>query len=70
MKINYNSMVNMSLSDEDYLFKLAEMLADWAQNFSNVSFRNFPEKPLVDLDRKSTRLNSSHIQKSRMPSSA
>ena len=24
----------------------------------------------VDLDRKSTRLNSSHIQKSRMPSSA
>ena len=25
---------------------------------------------LVDADRKSTRLNSSHIQKSRMPSSA
>jgi len=25
---------------------------------------------VVDLDRKSTRLNSSHIQKSRMPSSA
>ena len=25
---------------------------------------------LMDLDRKSTRLNSSHIQKSRMPSSA
>ena len=25
---------------------------------------------LVNLDRKSTRLNSSHIQKSRMPSSA
>ena len=24
----------------------------------------------IDLDRKSTRLNSSHIQKSRMPSSA
>lgn len=43
-------MVNMSLSDEDYLFKLAEMLADWAQNFSNVSFRNFPEKPLVDFN--------------------
>ena len=26
--------------------------------------------PIVGLDRKSTRLNSSHIQKSRMPSSA
>ena len=27
-------------------------------------------KPLPGIDRKSTRLNSSHIQKSRMPSSA
>ena len=27
-------------------------------------------RDLVELDRKSTRLNSSHIQKSRMPSSA
>ena len=29
-----------------------------------------PEKPAAGSDRKSTRLNSSHIQKSRMPSSA
>ena len=28
------------------------------------------EYPELDIDRKSTRLNSSHIQKSRMPSSA
>ena len=28
------------------------------------------DRPLLDRDRKSTRLNSSHIQKSRMPSSA
>ena len=27
-------------------------------------------RPLIEVDRKSTRLNSSHIQKSRMPSSA
>ena len=27
-------------------------------------------KPTQEIDRKSTRLNSSHIQKSRMPSSA
>ena len=26
--------------------------------------------PMLNIDRKSTRLNSSHIQKSRMPSSA
>ena len=42
--------------------------------FRNLSFRYATDSPLVlqqiDLDRKSTRLNSSHIQKSRMPSSA
>ena len=43
--------------------------------------QNYPDKPIkiivavaaggpMDTDRKSTRLNSSHIQKSRMPSSA
>ena len=32
--------------------------------------RRFRDKRLLALDRKSTRLNSSHIQKSRMPSSA
>ena len=45
--------------------------------FDNVSFaygnnqilRNFSLE-VDDRDRKSTRLNSSHIQKSRMPSSA
>ena len=30
----------------------------------------YPHAPEIDRDRKSTRLNSSHIQKSRMPSSA
>ena len=29
-----------------------------------------PFQPCVGLDRKSTRLNSSHVRKSRMPSSA
>ena len=33
-------------------------------------FRRFLDITLGSLDRKSTRLNSSHIQKSRMPSSA
>ena len=40
-------------------------------SFSIVSKENpAPEKPADRVDRKSTRLNSSHIQKSRMPSSA
>ena len=34
----------------------------------NDYFSSLPERPVQD--RKSTRLNSSHIQKSRMPSSA
>ena len=29
-----------------------------------------PDEPAVTLDRKSTRLNSSHVSESRMPSSA
>ena len=36
----------------------------------NASGVSIPESVLDELDRKSTRLNSSHIQKSRMPSSA
>ena len=32
--------------------------------------RDTPRVTALDADRKSTRLNSSHIQKSRMPSSA
>ena len=40
----------------------------------NLAFTIFKEQrievPLAEIDRKSTRLNSSHIQKSRMPSSA
>ena len=39
--------------------------------FRQASLNNDPHNVRVrDADRKSTRLNSSHIQKSRMPSSA
>ena len=43
---------------------LAQVLAESAE------LRAVLETPAVPVDRKSTRLNSSHIQKSRMPSSA
>ena len=36
----------------------------------NTLFTVTPEQPLAEADRKSTRLNSSHSQQSRMPSSA
>ena len=38
--------------------------------YSQAEWAHRTEASLLDLDRKSTRLNSSHIQKSRMPSSA
>ena len=42
------------------------ILPDAAVRVLLLDFESLPDKP----DRKSTRLNSSHIQKSRMPSSA
>ena len=43
-----------------------------ARSIEHVSLASHPDfqEIFVDADRKSTRLNSSHIQKSRMPSSA
>ena len=55
---------------DDYLtkpFALAELLA----RLRALIRRGAKERPaVIAVDRKSTRLNSSHIQKSRMPSSA
>ena len=64
------------------LYTPADLPADWETN--NEKYLNHPGQPpytrgihatgyrgrLWTIDRKSTRLNSSHIQKSRMPSSA
>ena len=43
---------------------------DMSQDFLDLSNTYFFADSLVSLDRKSTRLNSSHASKSRMPSSA
>ena len=44
---------------------------DWVQAFFSQQMQaNVQQVKTAKLDRKSTRLNSSHIQKSRMPSSA
>ena len=51
-----------------------ELLKDKINSLVNQGFKkillNLEGVPYIDRDRKSTRLNSSHIQKSRMPSSA
>ena len=62
-----------TVSRGDYSL-LAALLTGLHQGFGNSSMMQFPmtcsDGASVERDRKSTRLNSSHIQKSRMPSSA
>ena len=52
---------------EEYREKLLEAAADCDES---VMEKYLDGKEITERDRKSTRLNSSHIQKSRMPSSA
>ena len=49
---------------------VAAYLSDNNDDYKAVVVEQTSEKIVVKVDRKSTRLNSSHIQKSRMPSSA
>ena len=53
---------------------VARDLAYYAKKFTNLRVDKArgtaPHKPILLLDRKSTRLNSSHSSVSRMPSSA
>ena len=63
------------LEDEiDQLRQENDVFHHLLQHFDSTAFMNFntyrDDRPLKNADRKSTRLNSSHIQKSRMPSSA
>ena len=61
--------VELDRTDEVQTFALiAEEIARGDSGLSDKLVQNW--KVAVLLDRKSTRLNSSHIQKSRMPSSA
>ena len=67
--------MNMALLQEwrDYAYKFDDRTAEGQQfwlNYFNIE-KGIYEKLLADKeDRKSTRLNSSHITPSRMPSSA
>ena len=57
----------------DYIIEIATIITDSQLNTlaeGPVLAVKVPEAALASIDRKSTRLNSSHIQKSRMPSSA
>ena len=56
----------VDLIDADWLIGIGNVLKHGAIKYSDNNWRN----GFKFRDRKSTRLNSSHIQKSRMPSSA
>ena len=69
---------NAGISRDHVIWKMSE--ADWdevlainlkgAFNYLRAAAPQFRQQKSGKVDRKSTRLNSSHIQKSRMPSSA
>ena len=63
--------INMNLPSADDLFTTQEERdrknQEYVKDISIYEITDFPNHP---LDRKSTRLNSSHIEESRMPSSA
>ena len=56
--------------DSTFLLKAANLALGARAIALTASSPSVPAGDLDDADRKSTRLNSSHIQKSRMPSSA
>ena len=49
---------------------IADTFMEMAQGLETGSFGKRPKVALTGIDRKSTRLNSSHVALSRMPSSA
>ena len=57
-KIVYDSLEDLTISHNEYIKKIK----DYEKKYS--------KEEVIMLDRKSTRLNSSHYQQSRMPSSA
>ena len=65
--IELEEAYNHYKNDPEFNRELTELLNDYAGRPSRL---NYAEKMTKDLDRKSTRLNSSHASKSRMPSSA
>ena len=62
-----NNDVNLDPAWLETLLAAASETGAW---FATGKILNATNRNIIDGDRKSTRLNSSHIQKSRMPSSA
>ena len=67
------ALTPVSRETEARLDRYVDLLREWQAKTNLVAPSTLPNlwtRHIADSDRKSTRLNSSHIQKSRMPSSA
>ena len=68
LKLELDALLPMSVENETRWWKKVRL--DWNYNSNHIEGNTLTYGETQLLDRKSTRLNSSHIQKSRMPSSA
>ena len=68
--INYNNIQAFSSADYGFIFSLAQKLKESGNKNINFGVNAKVIHRSVGKDRKSTRLNSSHLKLSRMPSSA
>ena len=78
-KMDFFEYMDMDVSDEEYQKKLSEflflntgdlLLLNTISNLEKKCIYEDEQDMVIDADRKSTRLNSSHKHRSRMPSSA
>ena len=69
---NYKFMweLNREIDTKGFGIKVGGDIADYSPHAVEFLDMKSPGESVLSGDRKSTRLNSSHIQKSRMPSSA
>ena len=67
MTNSFNAKTILDVSGKEYIYY---SLPAAAKQLGDVTRLPFSLKVLLEKDRKSTRLNSSHSQQSRMPSSA
>ena len=69
LKPKYEELINVAVSDKLYNIKFPNRNASFLRNGFVLSQLDGEGARIME-DRKSTRLNSSHSQQSRMPSSA
>ena len=68
-RIDKTKMVALNVKNSIEITRLSDIL-EYSEIYWDSENTIQRDKPMLDVDRKSTRLNSSHLKLSRMPSSA